>query len=337
MTEGHGDDIYRYSGLVKVNFSTNIWQYPDLSALKRFMASKLDFVASYPEPEPYSLEHRLADDIGIEYGQIMVTAGVTDAIYTIARNIAAGRRSGIVGPTFAEYADACSAAGVVYDYFGDAEEAAVKSDVVWICNPNNPDGRVIDANGLAALIASRPSVMFVIDTAYSDYCRAEKLDVSTMAGHDNVILLHSLTKQCCVPGLRVGYLTASTENIRFLRRHRMPWAVNALASSCAEFLLDNPPVIPVDMLLAESKRMQCAMAAMGYDVTPSATNFFLGAVPCGSAAALKEWLVSRHGLLIRDASNFAGLSAGHFRIAAQRGDENDLLLDALKEWIGKYC
>lgn len=79
------------------------------------------------------------------------------------------------------------------------------------------------------------------------------------------------------------------------------------------------------------------MADMGYDVTPSATNFFLSAVPCGSAAALKEWLVCRHGLLIRDASNFAGLSAGHFRIAAQRGDENDLLLDALKEWIGKYC
>lgn len=44
------------------------------------------------------------------------------------------------------------------------------------------------------------------------------------------------------------------------------------------------------MLLAESKRMQCAMAAMGYDVTPSATNFFLGAVPCGSAAALEGGL-----------------------------------------------
>lgn len=337
MTEGHGDDVYRYAGQIKVNFSTNIWQYPDLSALKRFMMSRLDFVASYPEPEPYSLERHLADRLGIGDDQIMVTAGVTDAIYTIARDMAAGRRCGIVGPTFAEYADACVAAGNEPVYFSDAEKAASNSDVVWLCNPNNPDGRVTDAGWLSALIADRQSVMFVIDTAYSDYCRAGKLDMRAMLGHDNVILLHSLTKQFCVPGLRVGYMTAASENIRRLRRHRMPWAVNALASSCAEFLVDNPPVIPVDMLLAESARMQREIASMGYDVTPSATNFFLCSAPAGTAAGLKEWLVARRGLLIRDASNFTGLTSRHFRVAAQRKEENDLLIDALREWIGKYC
>ena len=305
MTEGHGDDLYRYGGRISVNFSTNIWQHADHEPLKRFMASRLDFVASYPEPEPYRLERRIASRLGLDEGEVMVTAGVTDAIYTIARNLAA--------------------------------EAAVASDIVWICNPNNPDGHVLEASFLTGLIGSRPEVMFVIDTAYADYCKSPRPDIVAMARLHNVVMLHSLTKQCCVPGLRVGYVTACAETISRLRRHRMPWAVNALASDCAEFLLDNPPHIPVDMILSESRRMQQEIAAMGYDVTPSETNFFLCLMPRGSASALKEWLAERRGLLIRDASNFSGLSAGHFRIAAQRPEENDILLDKLKIWARKYC
>lgn len=337
MTEGHGDDLYRYGGRISVNFSTNIWQHADHEPLKRFMASRLDFVASYPEPEPYRLERRIASRLGLDEGEVMVTAGVTDAIYTIARNLAAAGRCGIVGPTFAEYADACVAVGNVPVYFHDAAEAAVASDIVWICNPNNPDGHVLEASFLTGLIGSRPEVMFVIDTAYADYCKSPRPDIVAMARLHNVVMLHSLTKQCCVPGLRVGYVTACAETISRLRRHRMPWAVNALASDCAEFLLDNPPHIPVDMILSESRRMQQEIAAMGYDVTPSETNFFLCLMPRGSASALKEWLAERRGLLIRDASNFSGLSAGHFRIAAQRPEENDILLDQLKIWARKYC
>ena len=219
----------------------------------------------------------------------------------------------------------------------DGAEAAVASDIVWICNPNNPDGHVLEASFLTGLIGSRPEVMFVIDTAYADYCKSPRPDIVAMARLHNVVMLHSLTKQCCVPGLRVGYVTACAETISRLRRHRMPWAVNALASDCAEFLLDNPPHIPVDMILSESRRMQQEIAAMGYDVTPSETNFFLCLMPRGSASALKEWLAERRGLLIRDASNFSGLSAGHFRIAAQRPEENDILLDKLKIWARKYC
>ena len=337
MTEGHGDDLYRYGGRIRVNFSTNIWQHADYEPLKRFIASRLDFVASYPEPEPYRLERHIASRLGLRDEEVMVTAGVTDAIYTIARNIAAVGRNGIVGPTFSEYADACFAAGNVPVYFHDAAKAAALSDIVWICNPNNPDGHVLEASFLTDLIVSRPEVMFVIDTAYADYCKASRPDIVAMARLHNVVMLHSLTKQCCVPGLRVGYVTACADTISRLRRHRMPWAVNALAADCAEFLIENPPFIPVDMILSESRRIQHEIAGMGYEVTPSETTFFLCRMPRGSAAALKEWLVESRGLLIRDASNFSGLTSGHFRIAAQRPEENDILLDQLKIWARKYC
>lgn len=337
MTEGHGDDLYRYGGRIRVNFSTNIWQHADHEPLRRFMASRLDFVTSYPEPEPYRLERRIASRHGLRDEEVMATAGVTDAIYTIARNIAAGGRNGIVGPTFSEYADACCAAGGDPKYFDNAADAAAVSDTVWICNPNNPDGRVMAARALVDLIMRWPSVTFVVDTAYADYCMEPRVDIAAMARLDNAVMLHSLTKQCCVPGLRVGYVTACAGIISRLRRHRMPWAVNALAADCAEFLIENPPFIPVDMILSESRRIQHEIAGMGYEVTPSETNFFLCRMPRGSAGALKEWLVESRGMLIRDASNFSGLTSGHFRIAAQRPEENDILLDQLKIWARKYC
>ena len=56
MIEGHGDDIYRYDDLVKVNFSSNVYQHSDFSALKRHLMEHFDLLSNYPEPQPRSLE-----------------------------------------------------------------------------------------------------------------------------------------------------------------------------------------------------------------------------------------------------------------------------------------
>ena len=55
MLDGHGDDIYRYDDLVKMNFSSNIYQHADLTALKEFLKEHFDLIANYPEPQPRSL------------------------------------------------------------------------------------------------------------------------------------------------------------------------------------------------------------------------------------------------------------------------------------------
>jgi threonine-phosphate decarboxylase len=75
------------------------------------------------------------------------------------------------------------------------------------------------------------------------------------------------------------------------------------------------------------------LEAIGIEVMPSETNFMLCRTPRSTAAELKQYLVNSHGILIRDASNFEGLTAQHFRIAVQTADENDLLLNAISQWI----
>ena len=86
MIEGHGDDIHHYeAGMVRMNFSTNIYQQADHSALKAHLAERMDVINNYPEPEPLSLERMIAERLGISADCVMVTNGATEAIYLIAQ------------------------------------------------------------------------------------------------------------------------------------------------------------------------------------------------------------------------------------------------------------
>ena len=103
MIEGHGDDIYRYDDLVKVNFSSNVYQHSDFSALKRHLMEHFDLLSNYPEPQPRSLEKLIAFKEGISPESVLVTNGATEAIYLIAQ-LYHGSASIIPQPTFSEYA-----------------------------------------------------------------------------------------------------------------------------------------------------------------------------------------------------------------------------------------
>ena len=72
MIEGHGDDLYRYND-IKMNFSSNIYNGTDLSALNAYLCSRLDVVRSYPEPSAATLERLIADECGISPDEVLVT------------------------------------------------------------------------------------------------------------------------------------------------------------------------------------------------------------------------------------------------------------------------
>ena len=82
MIEGHGDDLYRYDN-IKMNFSSNIYNGTDLSALEDYLCSRMDVIRSYPEPSAASLEQMIALDCGISPDEVLVTSGAVDAIYLI--------------------------------------------------------------------------------------------------------------------------------------------------------------------------------------------------------------------------------------------------------------
>lgn len=107
MIEGHGDDLYRYNRPITSNFSSNLTNWINPAPLKDYLREHVsETVSAYPEPQPYTLETRIAVAKGLRSGQVCVTNGATEAIYLIAQSFGGGR-SAVLQPTFSEYADAC--------------------------------------------------------------------------------------------------------------------------------------------------------------------------------------------------------------------------------------
>ena len=323
MIEGHGDDLYRYDNIT-MNFSSNIYNGTDLSTLTAYLCTRMDVVRSYPEPSAASLEQRIARQCGISPDEVLVTSGAVDAIYLIAQAFRQMGTCHVMQPTFREYEDACRVFG-----YREQEDGAV----CWLCNPNNPTGSVLEADEVFKLADGHR--LLVVDQSYEDYTMAPLLQPADAAKRDDIILLHSMTKRYAVPGLRLGYVTASPAIIGRLREQYRPWAINALSLEAGKWLIDNKlKAIPdLDSYLAETERLRQALDKLeGIETMKTQTNFFLCTIRQATAAQLKEYLAREHGILIRDASNFTGLTPHHFRIATQSPAENNALVAAIKNY-----
>ena len=316
-----------------MNFSSNLPGFADLSGLKAHLATRLDVISSYPEPEATELEAMLAEQLEIQSNSVMVTAGATEAIYLIAQ-LYQGWASVIPQPTFNEYEDACKINNHIISYYdNDDMELLPENRIYWLCNPSNPTGNVMLKTLMSHVVREQHNYMFVVDQSYENLTQKEMLKPHEMQDCHNLILLHSMTKQYCIPGLRLGYITASPIVIDRLRQLRQPWTVNALAIEAGKYLVGNQvEVIPdKEEYLEEARRLHTELSQLpGLMLMDSDTNFMLAYLETGSATHLKQWLIDQHGILIRDASNFHGLDDHCFRVAAQSHQENDALISAIK-------
>ncbi len=352
MIHGHGDDSYRYNRKIDINFSSNVYSHIDHNGLENHLTGSFPAIYSYPEPDGSSLAEIVSLQNDISKNEVIVTNGATEAIYIIAR--AFDRKySYILSPTFSEYNDACTLYGhnvrqvKTLDEIRDSynESTGGVDEIVWICNPNNPTGSVIGNDLLERAATSMPDKLFVIDQSYESFSLSQHFSHSRTCSLSNVITIHSLTKRYAIPGLRIGYIVANNELTPILRKHCMPWSVNALALEAGKYLLGSTqPSLNLEELLCETERFRGSLNEIeGITALPTKTHYFLCRLDGkkingvrGTATELKNYLIEEHGLLIRDASNFQGLDNIYFRIATQLKDENDRLINAIKYWTEHY-
>lgn len=332
MINGHGDDGYQYPH-IRVNFSSNVYQQLDLLPLRQHLIEQMAVIQHYPEPDAYSLVELIAKQQQLATTQVAVTNGATEAIYLIAQAFA-NSKTAILSPVFSEYADACQIHHHTIKHFFKLDEFKGDTDLCWICNPNNPTGELYDKEQLIAYIKSFPNTCFVIDQSYIAFTPKATISMAELEGFNNVILLHSLTKNYAIAGLRLGYILASSILLKRINYFRMPWAVNSLAIIAGHYLLTHQASLKIDLvtLLAATHKLQRDLNSIeGIKVLPSQTHYFLAQLTNGfSAQELKDYLAKTQQLLIRDASNFIGLDKSYFRVASQTIEENNSLVKAIK-------
>ena len=328
MINGHGDDAYKY-GSVRSDFSSNICPHASHQELMDFLASSSDIIDHYPEPEPSTLEKMIAERYDLKPTQVIVTSGATEAIYLIAQTFR--QKAVIPQPTFSEYGDACQLFPRKADVVSIKSGKKLSGKMLWLCNPNNPTGEVYDQLYIDRMMAEYE--MVVIDQSYENYTNAPVMNPRWGARTPYSIQIHSMTKNYGVPGLRLGYITAHEILTNRIRNYIRPWSVSSLAIEAGKYLLQHD-VLLCKPDLEEAQRLAEMLGDIrGVFVKPTQTNFMLCQIVNHTAAELKDYLVKEHGILIRDASNFEGLTPQHFRIAAQLPEENDALVDAIRKFM----
>lgn len=337
MLVGHGNDIYDYQGKIIADFSSNIPYRNASEQIMEHLSDKLQLIGNYPDPNARVLRNRIALHHDLSPENILVTNGSAEAFYLLA-HLFAGKKSTITFPAFAEYEDACE----LYRHdlsFLDIKELQNQkcffTDTVWFALPNNPDGTITPFETIENLCWNNPHTFFIVDNAYGELCSQCRSIVPLHARYRNFISVHSLTKTFAIPGLRLGYIIAKEDVINQLQHLRTPWTVNALALEAGNFVMSNyNRLLPDRKALCEaSMRFQQQLSTLSnIEVIPSLCNFFLARLKEGTAAELKNYLIEKHGILIRNADNFRGLSSQHFRLSVQEKETNDNLKAVLHDF-----
>jgi threonine-phosphate decarboxylase len=359
MIGGHGGNIFalaRRLGCAPgdiLDLSSNVNPLGPPPGLCAYLAERLDAVAVLPEVDSREIVERYAARLGLPPERMAAGNGTTQFIYSIPSTLQV-RRVLIVGPTYSDYADSCRQHGVAPAFLlwsaADGfrpdlqrlSEAAAGADTVFVCNPNNPTGTLIPAEDLQRVCAAHPRVRFVIDESYLPFAPDGQRQSLVDCGLENVLVLLSISKIYRIPGLRIGFLVGAPGVIERFRGGLWPWSVNGIAQAAVRFICESGAAI--DAFTAETRRhlererrdLHGRLAAIpGMTPFPSAVSFTLAGLPDGLTAPAAWSRLAAERILIRDCSNFVGLSERFIRICPKSREANRRVAEALGAWAAE--
>ena len=212
-------------------------------------------------------------------------------------------------------------------------------------NPNNPTGRAISDDEMEELaeVCRETHTWLMVDECFQwflDTRRESSFVGNLLNGVGNhVILLNALTKICSMAGLRLGYgIIPNAELRERLEKFRQPWSVSAPAQAggvaafaeLADHSGGNLLEWTGEFLRTERPWLTEKLEELGFTVYPSQTNYLLFRSPDEDSRDYKQGCLE-HGILIRACENFEGLDRHYYRVAVRNREENERLINILKE------
>lgn len=339
----HGGDVYGgNAGLLDFSVCLNPAGAPQavLEAAQEGVLRQ-----GYPDPQSRELVRAAARRDGVEERMVLWGNGCADLIDRFALSLRP-KKAILLAPTFGEYRRALEGAGCqIQEVFLSRENGFVPDetllkaivpgvDLVFLCDPNNPTGRLMDEGLLNQVLlrCRQVGAMLAVDQCFLELtaARPDRL-VNQLAG-GNLILFRALTKSYALAGLRLGYcLCGDRPLLERMAGILQPWPVSIPAQMAGETAFQSFPRWPFECfpeMEKEQNRLQAALEALGLWVCPSESCFLLFRGPDDLGVRLKA-----RGILIRDCANYSGLRPGWYRVGLRTPEENRRLMAALQELL----
>jgi len=277
----------------------------------------------YPNSSYSALRELVAKKEGCKPENVILGNGGDEILQMIALTYISQKTDAItLAPTFSVYKMVCQVqvCGLEEVPFADGFSVPdgftekAKGKVVFLCNPNNPTGTVIEREAIGKI--AKNAELVVLDEAYSEFMGW------TYPITENIISVRTMSKAFCAAGVRLGFAIGPEKLISAMERVRMPWNIGALPQKMAQLLLENPEWFgqKVKETIAERGRVADGLSEFAA-VYPSGGNFLFaksGRINYGRLIAL--------GIKVREWKNLPGF----FRVTIGTEEENEIFLSAAR-------
>lgn len=308
------------------------------------MENVLMEIARYPDGNGYSLKSALVEKYGVALNQIVLGNGSNDVLELAARAFLAPGTSAVYSQyAFAVYPLATQAAGARgieaparnYGHDLQAMLEAISDDtrIVFIANPNNPTGTLLDGAELESFLARVPhTVLVVLDEAYTEYLPPERRSdsIAWLKQYPNLVITRTFSKAYGLAGLRIGFALAHPQVVDLFNRVRQPFNANSLAMAAAVAAMADDAFLEecVDINNAGMAQLTAGFERLGLEYIPSCANFVT--VKVGNAAAVNHSLL-KQGVIVRPIANYG--MPEHLRVSIGLKAENARFLQVLEQSI----
>jgi len=349
MKNPHGGDILSYKkqyGETPLDFSASLNPMGMPGGVKNAVIDAFDDAYFYPDPYSRHLSNVLADSLRICPEQLIFGNGSAELMYLFAA-ACRPRKALLPVPSFSEYEGALKAAGCEIIYYelsaknsfrldGKILDEIEGSDVLFLCQPNNPTGQLIDGKLLDDVIEKCAScgTRLFLDECFLDFVPngkslSKKIKISK---YPLLFILGSFTKLYGMAGLRLGFgISGDRAFIDRMEECRQPWSVSSLAQAAGLAAIGETEYVDHSLKLIEKEKafLKKELLSLGISSAMGEANylfFYISEINLASALA-------KNGILIRDCRAFRGLGQGYYRIAIRTRSENERLIELIREVI----
>lgn len=343
----HGGDWAGYRaefGRDALDFSANVSPLGLPAGVAAAITNALPTADRYPDPLCRQLRAALAGAEGVPADWILCGNGAADLIFRLALAVRP-RRALLPAPTFAEYEAALQTVGCAVQrvFLREENEFAVtegfidavtpETDIVFLCQPNNPTGQVTPPALVERLVrrCAECGAVLVVDECFLDFLPDRDAWTAKQLLRDapQLIILKAFTKLYAMAGVRLGYaLCGDATLLEKMRGAGQPWAVSSLAQAAGLAALQETAYAgAVRALIAEQRpRMAAGLRALGLRVMDGQANYLLFRATPDFGEKLR-----RRGAVVRSCANYPGLDAAWYRTAVRTAEENTRLLQIMGE------
>jgi histidinol-phosphate aminotransferase len=300
-------------------------------------------VNRYPDPEARALRREIANRHETDPARIAVSNGSCEILLAAALALCEqGDEILYAWPSFSIYPHlpALSGAreirvplaeGYVHDLDAMLEEVTAATQLLLVCNPNNPTGTHIPAERIGSFLENVPGrTTVILDEAYIEYQTNDDPDatIDLLDGHPNLVLLRTFSKCHGLAGLRVGYAICSPQFRAAVDAVRQPFSVNALAQAAATEAVRHTDDVAdrVEKNLIERVFVEESLHELGFETAESETNFAWIELGDRDENEIVEAL-ARAGVAVRAGTPLGG--PGCLRVTYGTRAENERFLTAL--------